>query len=341
MPQGTLFTEDFLNEGIRETAAWRNLPPGTPIAFRDALRAIFGSVADPSRLNEAQTEERLVKPVLHALGWGGCYWVQERLETKGRANVPDYLLFGSVDDFNQADRKRTAAERYPFAIAVGDAKAWSVDLDRRGAGAGTDETPSGQILRYLSRAEVQSDRRVQWGILTSGRQWRLYHQGAKSRLEEYFEVDLAWLLGVAGAQGELGSPLRPRLFASDQQWTDHLITAMWLMFRREAFLPGEDGRTFHQVALAEGREWEAKVRESVAEVVFRDVFPDLIRALKRADPRAPATVEPSYLATLRDAALLMLYGCCLRCSRRIAIYCRSVIQIMEGFRGCATRLLNG
>jgi hypothetical protein len=133
MPQGTLFTEDFLNEGIRETAAWRNLPPGTPPVFRDALLPIFASVADPSRLNEAQTEERIVKPILHALGWGGCYWVQERL-----------------------DRKRTAAERYPFAIAIADAKAWSVDLDRRGAGAGADETPSGQILRYLSRAEVQS-----------------------------------------------------------------------------------------------------------------------------------------------------------------------------------------
>jgi hypothetical protein len=281
MPQGTLFTEDFLNEGIRGTQVWRSLPPDTPALLRKSLLAIFANIADPARLNEAQTEERIVRPILQALGWGGCYWVQERLETKGRANVPDYLLFGSAEDFTQADQKKKAADRYPLAIAVADAKAWNVDLDRRGSGAGADETPSAQILRYLSRAEVQSDRRVQWGVLTNGRRWRVYYQGAKSRLEEYFEVDLAWLLALTGAQGELGAILRPPGFASDAEWSDHLLAITWLMFRREAFLPGDDGRSFHQVALAEGRQWEAKVRESVGGVVFTEVFPDLLRTKTR------------------------------------------------------------
>jgi hypothetical protein len=307
MPQGTLFTEDFLNEGIRGTEAWRNLSPDTVASFRRALLAIFAKVADPSRLNEPQTEERIIRPILQVLGWSGCYWVQERLEIKGRANVPDYLLFGSAEDFGKADRKKKAAERYPLAIAVADAKAWDVDLDRRGAGAGAEETPSGQILRYLSRAEVLSERRIQWGILTNGRHWRLYYQGAKSRLEEYFEIDLAWLLALPGAQGDLSALLRPPAFASDEEWGNQLLAVIWLMFCREAFLVGDDGRTFHQVALAEGREWEARVRESVAEVVFRDVFPDLLRALKRADPQAPATLDAAYLMTLREASLLMFY----------------------------------
>jgi hypothetical protein len=305
MPQGTLFTEDFLNEGIRGTEAWRGLSPGALATFRKTLLAIFAKIADPSRLNEPQTEERIIKPILQALGWNGCYWVQERLEIKGRANVPDYLLFGSVEDFATADQRRKAADRYPLAIAVADAKAWDLDLDRRSAGA--DETPSGQILRYLSRAEVMSERRIQWGILTNGRHWRLYYQGAKSRLEEYFEVDIAWLLRLSGAQGDLSALLRPRAFASDEEWSNHLLAVLWLMFRREAFLPGGDGRTFHQVALAEGREWEARVRENVAEVVFRDVFPDLIRALKRADPRVPPVLDADYLGNLREAALLLLY----------------------------------
>jgi hypothetical protein len=63
----------------------------------------------------------------------------------------------------------------------------------------------------------------------------------------------------------------------------------------------------HQVALAEGREWEARVRESLADVVFGQVFPDLIRALKRADPGGPGTLDAPYLVTLREAALLLLY----------------------------------
>ena len=201
MPQGTLFTDDFLNEGIRETEAWRALTPEMLAEFRASLQSIFSGVADPARLNEAQTEERIVQPLLKALGWEGCYSVQERAEARGRANVPDYLLFPTPEAFAAADRKRSAAERYPFAVATGDAKAWAVGLDKRGAGAAGDETPSGQIIRYLTRADVQSDGHVLWGVLTNGRHWRLYYQRAKSRLEEYFEIDLAWALGLPGVAG--------------------------------------------------------------------------------------------------------------------------------------------
>ena len=248
-----------------------------------------------------------MQPLLKALGWDGCYSVQERAETRGRANVPDYLLFPTPEAFAAADRKRNAAERYPFAVAVGDAKAWAVGLDKRGAGAAGEETPSGQIIRYLTRADVQSDGHVLWGVLTNGRHWRLYYQRAKSRLEEYFEVDLAWTLGLSEVQGELGASARPPLFASDGDWSDHLLKLMWLMFRREAFPPQTDGRTFHQLALDEGRNWEAKVRETLAGVVFGQVFPDLVRAIARVDRDRPAMLDAAYLARVRDAALTLLY----------------------------------
>jgi hypothetical protein len=173
-----------------------------------------------------------------------------------------------------------------LAVAVGDAKAWSVGLDRRGSGAAGDETPSGQIIRYLSRADVQSDGNVRWGVLTNGRHWRLYFQGAKSRLEEYFEIDLEWILGLEGTQGELQAlPLSPNL-ANREEWSAHLLQVMWLMFRRESFAPGTDGRTFHQFALDEGRNWESRVRESLVDVVFGQVFPDLLRGLVRSDSAA-------------------------------------------------------
>jgi hypothetical protein len=307
MPQGTLFTEDFLNEGIRETEAFRHLPAGEIDTLRAQLGAIFAKIADPAQLNEPQTEERIIQPILHALGWADCFSVQERAEKKGRANVPDYLLFASKDAFAQADRKRRAVERYPFGVATGDAKAWSVGLDQRGAGAAGDETPSGQIIRYLSRADVQSEGKVLWGILTNGCHWRLYYQRAKSRLEEYFEIDLAWILGLPGSQGELASSARPIAFATDREWTAHLLTLFWLMFRRDAFAAGTDGRTFHELALAEGRNWEAKVRADLAGVVFQQVFPDLVRALARCDPKRLATLDPAYLRVVREAALTLLY----------------------------------
>ncbi len=307
MPQGTLFTEDFLNEGIRGTEGWRATQDDIVSAFRDRLNAIFDRVSDPPRLNEAQTEERVVRPILEALGWADCYWVQERIEVKGRANVPDYLLFRSREEAEAADRKPGAAQRYPLAVAVADAKAWKVGLDHRGSGAGAEETPSGQILRYLSRADVQSERNIQWGILTNGRMWRLYYQGAKSRLEEYYEIDLGWVLALPGIQGEFRTAIRPPIFETDAEWTEHLLKVMLLFFRRDAFSPGKDGRTFHQIALAEGRDWEARVRENLSTVVFGEVFPNLIRALKRADTAAPTPPTADYLSTLRDAALTMLY----------------------------------
>ena len=175
-------------------------------------------------------------------------------------------------------------------------------LTTEGQAQASTKTPSGQIFRYLSRADVLSERKVQWGILTNGRYWRLYYQGAKSRLEEFFEVDIGWLLAVPGTQGGLDT-FRPSVFQNDTTWREHLLTLFWLMFQRDAFLPGANGHTFHQIALTEGREWEAKVRQNLAGVVFDVVFPDLLRALVRADAQAPNPVTAIYLATVREAAL--------------------------------------
>ena len=122
MPQGTLFTEDFLNEGVRGTETWRALPDSAIPKFRDALIGVFSKVANPHLLNEAQTEERIIRPILAALGWSGCYSVQERAEEKGRANVPDYLFFGTPQAFSDADGKKSP-QRYPLATAIADAKA--------------------------------------------------------------------------------------------------------------------------------------------------------------------------------------------------------------------------
>jgi hypothetical protein len=46
MPQGTLFTEDFLNEGIRGTDAWQALPADFAASFRAKLVPIFAKVAN-------------------------------------------------------------------------------------------------------------------------------------------------------------------------------------------------------------------------------------------------------------------------------------------------------
>ena len=191
MASGTLFTEDFLAEGIVGSAAWQELQEGEVRNALDQIQAVFGAVPNPASLNEAQTQHRIIEPILAVLGWTGALDVQTNLERRGRAHVPDYSFYATPDAFAASQRADGFDGRLRHAVAIGDAKAWAIGLDQSGGGAGSGETPSSQLIRYLTRAETISNRTVRWGILTNGRQWRLYYSGARSLLDGFFEIDLA------------------------------------------------------------------------------------------------------------------------------------------------------
>ena len=65
----------------------------------------------------------------------------------------------------------------------------------------------------------------------------------------------------------------------------HWLRVFALMFGRASFVEvGDDHRTFHLLALDEGRLWEERVARSLSDLVFRQLFPDLVTALDAADP---------------------------------------------------------
>lgn len=108
------------------------------------------------------------------------------------------------------------------------------------------------------------------------------------------------LADAAGVQPELG--------AEEASRRDHLLTAFLLLFRRASFVPSaEDGRTFHQIALKRTKEWEARVSQNLSETVFGHVFPQLVQAIVKGDPKAPKTLAAPYLDEARHAALTLLY----------------------------------
>ena len=147
------------------------------------------------------------------------------------------------------------------------------------------------MLRYLRRIDDLTTGKLRWGILTNGARWRLYYAGARSVAEQFFELDLAAVLGYQhdGQEG-LGTDERA-----------HWLKVFWLMFGRDAFLPGAvDERTFHERAIEEGRFHQERVAGSLSALVFENVFPDLVRALAEADTEAA-------LSEVRDAALVLLY----------------------------------
>ena len=182
--QGQLFTQDFLHRGVLETPAWQALDDAWLAAFEQGLRAIFDGRDVGSVLNEAQTEAEIIAPVLALLGWGDTSLPQVNLSHKRREDVPDWLLF--VDAARKADALQESKDdrRYRHGLALLEAKRWTRLLDRGDATDLADpDTPSSQMLRYLSRADVVSERRVKWGVLTNGSVWRLYWQDARSRSE--------------------------------------------------------------------------------------------------------------------------------------------------------------
>jgi len=316
--QGQLFSSDFLLRGILETDVWRQVNEADLDGFIARLRAHYAPFAADSTLNEAQTEDELIEPVLDLLGWDNAWISQVNLSITGREDVPDFLLFAEPAAKDRALSEKSDDARARHGVALLEAKRWLRQLDRgeETISAGNRKrrdfgAPSSQMLRYLSRADVMSDRAVKWGILTNGAIWRLYWQDARSRAEEFFEIDLAGLLGVPGVQPEL-----------DHYETRHGLKLFWLLFGRNAFNPqGWDSqrRTFHAIALAEARLYEETVSSQLGQRVFTEVFPNLCAALATADLEArrepkgqtqsqlQGRYTDDYLEELREAALVLLY----------------------------------
>lgn len=173
--KGRLFTEDFLLDGIARTGAWRALGAGEVDTFRDAVRAALGAVPRLDRLNEAATETGVIFPVLRALGWQD--WLTQQAAARGRADAPDVVLFADGEAKRAALAEATRDRVYRHGTAIVESKRWDRALDRAVGEEDDDGVPSSQVLRYLSRVEVLSERAVTFGVLTNGRRWRLYWQG--------------------------------------------------------------------------------------------------------------------------------------------------------------------
>ncbi len=294
--QGGLYTQDFLERGICEEAAWKALTDADVAAAQGELAALFKKFTAGHKPNEGVTEKDLIYPVLAALGWSDVL-VQQQVSTRRRDDVPDALLFADADHKAAAGKEKEPANRYRHGLAVVEAKRWLRALDR----ADSQGTPSSQMLRYLRRAEESSDGKLEWGILTNGRQWRLYWQGARSRAEEFLELDLPAILGVPGFSLDL--------FAAGVG-ADHWLRVFVLMFRRASFLPvGSARKSFHVEALRQTRKWEAKVAEGLSEQVFGEVFPALVKALAKSasDEAGKRPLTDAELENVRRAALTLLY----------------------------------
>ena len=270
---GQLFTHYFLTDGIKATAEWQAslVQPEAFIAFKYGVVRHHDALSRSRNPNEARTEEELIRPVLELLGW--TEYVPQP-SAAGHEDIPDHLLFAD------ADSKARDGNPFQYATVVEESKRFGLALDSRDRKDRAQRgTPHGQILRYLATAEIESEGRIRWGILTNGSVWRLYDYRARPRASGFFEADLAELLQPGNEDG---------------------LRVFHLLFRRESFTL-RDGATstFLEEALAEGRRYEEQVAQDLSGVVFERVFPNLVDALVQKS-------EESLVAS-RDAALIFLY----------------------------------
>ncbi len=96
---------------------------------------------------------------------------------------PDFTLFPSSQVLENAIPHRGEREFYSQALGVMRAIGWSDDIDNYEA---EDETYN---VAYEVDRLVRSTG-VQWGIVTNGELWRLYHRDTIGLLDTYYEINL-------------------------------------------------------------------------------------------------------------------------------------------------------
>ena len=276
---GQLFTHYFLTDGIKATAEWKDsvAQPEAFAAFRDGVCQRYEALSRSADPNEAATEQDLIRPVLDLLGWADYLPQQGSIRNE---DIPDHLLFADAEAKRRSAARSKPRDRYRDALVVEESKRFGLVLDTRDENDKTvSGTPHGQILRYLSTAEIASEGRIRWGILTNGGVWRLYDHRSRPRASGYFEADLKTLLDPDNEDG---------------------LRVFHLLFRRDSFTLQKGAKTtFLEAALAEGRRYEERVAQDLSGVVFEHVFPSLVQAIADATGKS--------LARIREAALIFLY----------------------------------
>ena len=238
----SLFSNYYLDSLIVEQTRWAQ----TPDIESDyaAIKARFDAIAPNAEyLNEAQTEHEFIQPLLEQLGH--VFEVQPSLQTSQGTRVPDYAFFASGDAHDAAQPHINTNQFFNTALALGDAKAWSRNLDRKTQDRGdpfNNQNPNYQIDFYLRGADKD------WGILTNGRQWRLYHRQTSYRLDNFYEVDLAALLSATGGL--------------------ETFRYFYCLFRRDAFIPDASGTSFLNLVLGESQQYTVAVSDDLKHRIY-------------------------------------------------------------------------
>ncbi|RRR69980.1 MAG: hypothetical protein EI684_14215 [Candidatus Viridilinea halotolerans] len=270
-----LFSDYYLNYILPRSGDWRALTDRAALLLQE-VQTIWAAFV-PSA-NEAQTEDGLIKPVLQALGH--TFEVQAALRTPDGTKKPDYVFYRDAAA-RDALKGAMLDDALPShgCFAVGDAKYWDRPLDMtlrvKSGDAFNNKNPAFQIHFYMQHSGAE------WGILTNGRLWRLYHKETAHKLDRFYEIDLPLLL-------ERNDPAALLYF--------------YVFFHRSAF-------DEHPLALRNILRASTEFARGISDNLKEQVY-DALRCIAQGflDYRPNALGrDPATLKTIFDHSLILLY----------------------------------
>ncbi|MCY3557250.1 MAG: N-6 DNA methylase [Chloroflexi bacterium] len=281
-----IWSDDFLQVDIRDQPEYQALldDPSDFDAFVATAREALNSMQGVHNPDEELTIARVIEPILNELGWD----VRLRERSLTSRDEVDIALYADAD---QAERLLSETERDQVLGATGivECKRWARDFDAAGGGGRGGETAAQQLQRYLLIAGADSNESVRWGLLTNGGRWRLYSYRARPR-ERLYQIDLAALL----ASTDLFSQVLAEV-------DTHRLRTAYLLLRRDSWLPTEGEReSFLDRLLEQGRRRDADLADDLSDVIFKDVYPEIVRLFWKKQPGAQSE-------GIARAALLFLY----------------------------------
>ncbi|MGM0555088.1 MAG: hypothetical protein ACQEVA_01805 [Myxococcota bacterium] len=178
---GTLFDEERLSQ-LPEYPEWND----------EEIEDVRRSLEELLEKRQSQIDEGMdamdtryfwVSYVLRALGFASSVAEMTPEATEASDPRPNFTLFMDAQDFRSALPYRGSREFFIHSLAIMQALEWDASLDEVETDEGI-ENPALQVDRFVRSTGVE------WGILTNGRIWRLFHRDSIGLLDTYFEIDL-------------------------------------------------------------------------------------------------------------------------------------------------------
>jgi len=134
--RGSLFTRFYLDDGIRETDAYRSLDDAAVSQAGTELKRLWSTLAAVPRPSEDDTEAVMILPAIVSLGWP---YLTRPPADRGRRDIADAALFPDEAARRAALGERHVVDRLRHGTVITEWEALHRPLDRASAGR---ETPS-------------------------------------------------------------------------------------------------------------------------------------------------------------------------------------------------------